>query len=190
MSSFSISIISICNQALLSLGATPIDDLSDGSVEAITCKAVWASARRALLAANNWSFARKRLSLAQDASQPAFEFQYQYTLPADLIRVVKVDHDYDYRVEGGKILTNSATCNIKYIFDNEDVTTWSDPFRDAMAARIRTDISYALTRSNTQIQTSNQILKEKIQAAKAHDGQQDYGDDFGQLPSSLLSVRG
>jgi hypothetical protein len=184
-----VSVVSICNVALLSLGANPINDLTETSVEAVACNALWDNARRSAIASNNWSFARKRLELAQDTVKPVFEYSYQYTLPADLLKLVLVYQDTDYKIEGRSIITNKPNCLIKYVYDNTDVTTWTDPFIDAMSARMRLELAYTLTRSNTQIQTSSQLYQAKLQTARTMDGQSDIPDRLGQVPPVLIAIR-
>ncbi|MHB1231586.1 MAG: hypothetical protein ACYCZQ_03245 [Burkholderiales bacterium] len=186
----SASTVAICNQALLGLGANLINSLSENSIESNACNVVWDNARRTTLSMNSWSFARKRIELGQDTTAPVFEYLYRYTLPSDLLRLVMVYQNTDYKIEERSIVTNANTCFIKYIFDNTDPATWPDYFSDLMAARLRLDLAYALTRSNTQITTSAQLFQNALRVARTLDGMIDIPDELGEEMPSMISIRG
>lgn len=183
------SVVGICNIALTSLGANPITDLSDGSTEAILCTSMWDNARRAALRLHPWNFALKRIELAPEATAPAFDYKYSYPLPADCLRVIQVFQNEDYKIENKRIITNKTTCFIRYVFDNTDIGSWDDSFKDLMAARMRFDLAYAITRSNTAVNTAAAILQDKLRAAKGVDASEDISEPFGQFDNSLVGVR-
>lgn len=60
----------ICNNALIILGAQPINSLNDSSDRALACNVVYATARDALLRKFPWNFARKQAALNQLAPVP------------------------------------------------------------------------------------------------------------------------
>lgn len=183
------SVVGICNIALVSLGANTITSLSDGTVEAVLCDSMWDNARRAVLRLHPWNFALKRLELAPEVGTPSFDFKYTFPLPADSLRVIQVFRNPDYRVEQKKIISNTSTCFLKYVFDNQDIGSWDDSFKDLMAARMRFDLAYAITRSNTAVNTAAALYNEKLKTAKGIDASEDIQEPFGQFDNALVGVR-
>lgn len=156
---------SIVNEALVLLGEARILSLDDNSKPAREAKAIYDQTRDAVLAAYNWSFAKKRLSIPALAEAPAFGYSLKYQLPGDCLRLVYVGDYYvgadltDYRgsdtseftVEGRTILANwSAPLNIIYIHRNENPNEYSAPFTQAFAARLAIKLAETLTQSNTK----------------------------------------
>lgn len=183
------SIVSICNTALTSLGANPIVSLNDGTTEALLCDSTWSQSRRAVLRLHPWNFAIKRTELAAETTAPVYDYKYSYPLPADCIRVIQVFNNQDYRVERKRIITNSETCFVKYIYDNEDIGNWEDSFIDLMSARIRLDLAYAITRSNSSVTQASALFQEKFKLAKAIDASEDIQEPFGHFDNSLIAAR-
>lgn len=183
------SIVGICNIALTSLGANPITNLSDGTQEAVLCESVWDNARRAVLRMHPWNFAVKRTEIAPETAPPTYDYLYSFPLPSDCLRVIQVFQNQDYRLERKRIITNASSCYVKYIYDCQDIGLWDDSFKDLMAARIRADIAYGITRSNTAIQTASAIFQNKLQVAKGVDASEDIAEPFGSYQSSLIGVR-
>jgi hypothetical protein len=77
------------------------------------------------------------------ASSPDFEWDYQYHLPNDFLRLISVyendgadDEDDRFVVEGRRILTNYDTCNIRYVKQLTDPTEWDELFIEIMILRL------------------------------------------------------
>jgi len=79
--------VDVCNDALSQIGASVITALDDGSVNANHCTRLYPQLRKGLLRSHHWNFAEDRIELAQDATAPAFEFSFSYTLPANLLKI-------------------------------------------------------------------------------------------------------
>lgn len=103
------SSVSICSNALLALGAHPINDFDEDTDHARLCANLYPTVRNKLLRAHLWNCAIKRVVLSPVSSAPEFGYGYQFSLPGDLIRVLSVGEsrdDIDYRIEGGCWLTS------------------------------------------------------------------------------------
>lgn len=183
------SVVNICNMAVVSLGGSPITSLTDGTVESLLCNTIWNNARRATLRAHYWNFATKRTQLAVEVTTPTYGYKYSFPLPSDCLRVIEVLDDRDYKVERKRILTNSPICYIKYIFDNEDIGQWDDSFIDLLVARLRVDLAFGITRSNSTVETAEKIYQMKLRIAKGVDASEDIPDPFGLEESALIGVR-
>lgn len=188
------STVDACNSALQKLGAGRILSLSDNTREARACNVAYDSNRRDELRKYYWSFAMKRVVLAPDATAPAFEYTYAFTLPSDFLRIILPnDATLDWKKEGKKILTNwptspqfqSATKNpntlgspslaLRYIADITDEASWDPSFYNVFSISLALDLVEELTQSNQKKQALMEEYKDAIgQARKA--------DAFEKLP--------
>ena len=96
---------------------------------------------------------------------PLFEWDLQYEMPSDFIRLVRVFEDsglageeYRFRIEGNKILTNFDTMNIRYVFRETDPTHFTELFRDVLILRLAMALYQPLAG------TKSQAAKEEIAA--------------------------
>jgi hypothetical protein len=87
----SYSQVGITNLALIKIGAKRITAMTEDSESAIVANAIWQYIRDEVLAAKDWRFAKTRVALAQNATSPAYMFDYAYTLPADFLRLARQD---------------------------------------------------------------------------------------------------
>src|SRR5262245_34886808 len=84
------SVVNICSNALLSLGAQPINDLAEDSDRARLAANLWEPVRDYVLRRHTWNCAVKRVALAPDVAAPAFDYAFQFTLPPDFMRLLSV----------------------------------------------------------------------------------------------------
>lgn len=145
---------SIANRALFKLGQSRVSNIeTDSSVNAITMNQLWDTVRDSLLQSYPWNFATKRIDLAQDASDPAWGFDAQYTLPSDCLQLLEIEDSPDYQVEGGKILCNVAdTLYIKYLYRNDSVGTYPPTFVEALAISLAIEACDKISDDNTKKQ--------------------------------------
>ncbi len=84
--------VSICNSALIKLGAERINTLDDDSKTARACKEQYPKVRDDMLRSHKWNFAIGRQSLAKSATFiPVFRFESAFPYPANVLRVLKLD---------------------------------------------------------------------------------------------------
>ncbi len=173
------STISICNRALDLLGADPILSLDDSSKSGRLCARNFAAARDAVLRAYPWNGAMKRARLAALVETPAWGYAAQYQLPSDCLRILRLDDmgETPWRIEGRRILTDAgAPLNVLYIARTDDI---DDPLlADAIAARLATDIGYAITGNASGQQAAWQLYTAKLAEARAIDAQEGTPDAF------------
>jgi len=164
--------VDICNRALQKLGAQLLTSLSDDSRNARSCNAAYSTVRDEELAANPWSFAIKRASIAADAVLPTWGRTYSYTLPADFLRLLprypEDDPDaVDWIIEGSKILTDdSAPLQIRYIAQITDTTAMPSLFREVLAAKLAVELCEDLTQSNSNKQFLLAEYEQAVRRAK------------------------
>ena len=77
--------VSICNKALMFLGAEAITSFTDGSVASDAGSSMYTELTRTTLAMYPWSFTLAKTQLARDTATPANEWTYQYIIPPDTL---------------------------------------------------------------------------------------------------------
>jgi hypothetical protein len=156
----------IANMALHHLGLERITALSDSNKRAKLLNDIFANTRDEVLSNAYWGFARRRVTIAKDATAPSFGFSARFQKPADLISVFWVDdHDPDasnnsnryhpdgldrsdtiaYREEGDYLLANADTLYMIYVKRLTDVTLFSAKFVTAFSLLLANRACYSLT---------------------------------------------
>lgn len=175
-----LSQVAICNRALQKIGAAAIIDITDTAKSAQECNRAFEPIRDALLRSHRWAFAMTRTSLAALSTVPAFGFNLQYQLPADLLRLdyfgdlfVGLDpsnyrnqSNAEFQIEGRLLLTDAhAPLHIRYVKRITDSTQFDPLFDEALAAKIAEQICEAVTQSDTKKQWCAQDFKATVAGA-------------------------
>ncbi len=177
--------VTICNLALSWLAGNLIISLDDEIKEAALCKANYEFSRDAVLETMAWTFATKRYYLTPEASNPAWGYAQQFTIPADVITVLEVSanpdapngaNDLDWRREGNKILADVSAVYMRAIFREVDTTKFSPNFVQTLAARIAAEIAIPLTESLQMLQNMEGKYKDRLMIAAGTDGLQGKND--------------
>jgi len=183
--------IDICNYALGILGAGSITSLDDDSDKAHTLKTFYYIAKDSVLEDANWSFAIKRFQPAETNTAPSFGWNYAFTIPAYIIRVIEVLRDwggatvlpyfwYDYPeefkaahvIEGNEILANDNPLFCYGIRKMDDEGGFSPLFAEAFAAKLAYLCAEPLTASNVKMQTALALYTDALKRAKNRDSMQ------------------
>lgn len=99
-------------------------------------------ALRYVLEEHRWNFAGKRAKLTELGTTPAFGWDHQYQLPADLIRIKEVNGEAieeslrSFIIEGDALLTNEDSIEITYVAEVTDPNLFSPSFADALATKL------------------------------------------------------
>jgi len=173
------SVVQICNSALNQLGASSITALTDDSKNARLCNERYTTIRDAVFRAHPWNCLIKRVQLAQDSDTPAWGFDYQYTLPADCLRILGIkDYNSDYKVEGRKLLISESSVYLIYLAQITDVNELDVLLRETISAHLAQDISYAIT-ANLQV---SKLMAEKYQAKLSEARHTDASEGYNTNP--------
>lgn len=168
----SVSETSICNSALIKVGAATIASLSDGTKNANLCQEQYPKIRDQLLCAHPWNFALKRASLAPLPSVPLFDYSNTFQLPADCLRVVRIsDPVLEWKIEGSQLLTDSSSVLIKYISHVTDPTLFEASFLTALEFRLSSELAYAISQNATLAQGLFETYKEELAVARSVNSQ-------------------
>ncbi|WP_158785144.1 hypothetical protein [Pantoea sp. BAV 3049] len=182
-----VSSVSICSNALLTLGAHPINDFNENTEHARLCANKYPTLRDDLLRKHPWNCAVKRVVLAPSTTAPAFGWAYSFTLPGDVLRILSVGMDNqpapDYQLEGRSILANTSVLPLRYIWRNEDEASWDSAMIRLMEMIVAAELAYAVTASATLQANLKNEAEFMFRQAKAQDGQENPAQELGGYPS-------
>ena len=157
----------ICSKRFVYSGDTETDLDANTTLEAKICNLNYEQTRDSLLRSHWWRFARKSVVLALDTETPPFEWDYQYILPEDFLRVISVYEGnmsninlYSYAIEGDKLLTNETTVSLRYIRKVTDVKEFDPLFTEVLVLRLAWKLIPPLAGTKTAVFT--EALKEEI----------------------------
>jgi hypothetical protein len=168
------SVVDICNSALNLLGASTISALSDDSKNARLCNQRYEPVRNRVFRGHAWNCLTKRVQLAQDSTAPVVEYSFQYTLPSDCLRVLKVhtgvtdsiESDIEYAVEGRKIKSNEGTLYLIYIAIDTDPNNYDTYLQESISHQLAADIAYAVTNNATLAKNYMERADERLREAR------------------------
>ena len=145
----------ICNQALGGIGASRIEDLDDDSrpdVQTVQCRLHYEPTRDALEQRFPWRFTRGRKTLTEDTETPDFQWGKQFVLPEDYLAKKSVyegrfsDVNFrSYDLEGGLLLTDETTIELRYIKKVTDVTKFDPLFVQLFVLQLELKLVMPLT---------------------------------------------
>lgn len=169
----------ICSLASLSVGGSTFTDLDQNLKEARACKACYDSRRQNLLRKHPWNFATRRAQPASQVTSPSFEYDYQFPLPSNCLRVLKVySQSGDYKIEGRNILYNDATIDVIYIEDIEDTDQFDPLFATALSDDIAAFIAITITGNATIAAGLADKAQKSLNEARRVDAQEGSPEQF------------
>lgn len=184
------SAVSICNLALQKLGAKRIVSFEDGTKNAHLCDGFYSQAVDEVLRMHPWNCAIHRKELAADEEAPVFGWAYQYSLPSSpyCLRVLAVQYaDYEFAIEGRKLVTNEGTCKIAYIKRIIDPNEFDSLLTEAIVARLTIKLAYPITQSVSLEDKMCKNFKHILSEARSADAQEGTPQKID--TSTLLNAR-
>jgi len=168
MSAPTVNAVTICNSALLKIGADPISSLTQPGRAALVCNTLYPYIRDEVMRATPWRFATTQAVLSLNAYSPPFDYLYAYNKPTDCLRLLWPDKpDLKWTEQNGLVLTDSNEMNMTYIFRNTDESSWDNCFTEAFAWRMGMELALALTKSVAMKQEAEKSYKESLAQARA-----------------------
>tara|TARA_Y100001951_G_scaffold52173_1_gene41274 strand:+ start:1090 stop:1671 length:582 start_codon:yes stop_codon:yes gene_type:complete len=169
------SVVDICNTALNQLGASTILTLTEDSKNARLCNARYTQIRDAVFRSHPFNCLQKRVELSSSTTTPAWGYSFQYDLPGDCLRLLRIlDYDSDHKVEGRSILSNNSSMKILYISRITDPNKYDELLRETISAALAADIAYAITSNNTTQQNMIALYQDKLRDARFVDSTEGY----------------
>lgn len=167
---------SIANGALVKLGQQLITSINDTSSNAANiCKERIANAKEVVLTSFPFNGSISRTTLAADTATPAYDYDNQFSLPTDCLRLITVEPafaDTDYALEGRKILFSGDTLEIIYIKNVTDYNELDALTNEAISCYLAYDISYLITNDNQTTERMMMMYEKTIKKAKASNNRQ------------------
>jgi hypothetical protein len=190
----SVSAVSICSNALLMNGAQTISSFGDNTERARQCANLYPTVRDYVLSSHPWNCCMKRVQLSPDETYPAYDWTYQFTLPADFLRILAVGEsgaEDPYVIEDGKILTDAGLLNLRYVYRNDNEAKWTSLLVMAVTLAMRSVLAYPVTQSTSLEQLITQSIQPILKQARAIDSQDQPPETLGDfhLQASRFSPR-
>lgn len=111
--------------------------------------------------------------------KPAFNYEYQFVLPSDYLRIISMDYgDLEFKVEDNYLISNESTAKVIYIAQITDTTIYTKMFEEALALTIAIELAYPLVQSNTLKQNLINELQVIVRDARSFDAQEGTPDSF------------
>lgn len=183
--------VAIANAALAKIG-----EFSGGRITAFTDDTRNANffaerypeLRDALLRDYVWTFAKRRVKLARSSRTPAFEWKYQYRLPADYFRFLKASNNdaghgnIRYRLEsdavdGPVVMTDVEDVYLSYIAKITNTAEMPSDFREALAFKLASECAIEFAQSNTLYDRMERKALDTIGIAKTTGAIEDYPEE-------------
>lgn len=159
------NIVQICNEAISDLPAHAIAGIEDTRTEGRECNRHLNGVVADLIASHDWTFARRRISLALVANDREGEWAYAYALPDEIVSPIVLVRDHsassagvvvtpmlywptisagyeliDYTLADNLLYTNLEFAMLEYSLDAVEPNKWHPLFQQAvirlLAARI------------------------------------------------------
>lgn len=186
------SALDICNAALSKIGEAPLDALiANESTASRLCVLHYHPARRETLCMARWTFATKHATLDNiSAEAPHSLTPYQFTLPADCLRVLEVECT-EWKMQGRRLHASCAPLPLSYIADMEDADQFDPLFMDALATRLAEKLAMPMTGNQSLRQNLHQEFHKIIlpQAATVN-AVQSFSNDTHPLLDLLRKIKG
>lgn len=184
--------VSICNLALTKLGADRITALDEDTTNGRACNAIYESIRDDVLTEHPWGFAQKRAALGLIDEDPEFTDDYVtliYQIPTDCLKVNFTNVESALvKIEGDRILSDTASLEIKYTYRNETPQQYFSKFVMALATRLAAELAYPITSSRTLAADLLALYYEKaLPSAMSADSQE--GTPLGVIQDEWLNSR-
>lgn len=195
----------VANRALLLIGQSQtLTDLdTDTSTAAYVIKAVYADCLDTVLQAGDWNFNAVRAELPEYDTTPAFDFAYQYALPADCLRTRELydagsgvsiytgyqgevrDDRARWRVETvgatDDVMQRVILCNIgpplKVVYSRKvySLPRWSPLAIEALIALLASRIAMPISQKQSTVEMALGIYRDTIASAMGRDAQEGSG---------------
>lgn len=185
--------LGLIQNALILIGDLPIDSLTGSTRAHTVANSLYGSIVQNELSKYRWGFARKKVAIKVDSTGnnqdtvTGTEWSAKYTLPTDLITLIKVNPSVPYQIIEGKIYsnfdqtyssgTNTVPTNwipnvfIDYIADVAE-STFPAYFTKMLEYRLAMDFAPAIRDSAASMQLMAQQYENASRMARCTDSQQ------------------
>ena len=152
--------LSICSDALIMLGASPLSSFSEGTDAAQICDRLYDDLKKSIIASHPWSWSFKKVQLARLTETPANEWKYAYALPGDTLAGVRAVFNtgstgvnpiqYGWEIQGDQVYTSEETIYVDYQYapgESLIPSYFVQLLKYAMAAEIAETVTDQITKA-------------------------------------------
>lgn len=165
--------LSICNSALIKLGAERITTLLDESKEAQLCNEQYSKIRDELLYGHPWNFATVSETLTTNGNEHPWNGYAEYDIPSECLRILDFDDaDMEWLVENGLLYCSDTEVNMRYIKQETDASLFSPKFSELLSLKLALELSYSMVQSAGIRETLNKEYQECLRDARSFDSQE------------------
>ena len=146
--------IQICSNALIRLGANPIQSFDEGTDIATICDTIYTAKKEYMMAVYPRRFTKKFAQLSRLTASPTAQWTYQFALPADRVmsgfaavytsanaRSIPIQ---DYTIIGNKLMSDHPTLYVEYQA-MVDEAIWAPYFVELMTLVMMDEVCFAVT---------------------------------------------
>jgi len=168
--------VSICNTALLYVGADEITAFNDASREAKICNQIYETTKLSMLQKFPWRFSLRTRQVSKLATPPAeienFRYENAFLIPAESLRIIRTDQPSDdYIIVGDNIFSNEDEIRVEMQID-PDESVLPDYFINALEFELAARLAMALTDDGGKYQIFQQKPDVELSRAKNVDSQE------------------
>ncbi len=195
-----VSKVDLCNRALVRLARNRVSDIDNPtSNEEKICAVIYDETAQEVISSGSWTSIMRRVSLSQlendddEPLAPEFGFLYTYQLPTSplCLHVVSINEcqagDYDFVVEGDRLLTNKASVSILYRAYITQTNSYDVNLQAAIVAKLTAELAQILTGNETKAQYYADKYEKLLTKHLSMNGQQ--GSNQQTVSSDLIDVR-
>lgn len=144
--------IGLLSKALILIGETPLESLSDDRYGATVGSNLFELIYENELQSNPWRFSMKKVALSRLVVTPLNQYAYAYQLPSDCLLLRHVYPRSRYEVYGDRIYSDATTVEVDYQF-KPDVTAVPAYFSTLLVYALARDMVKPITESDTGVKT-------------------------------------
>jgi hypothetical protein len=163
--------IEVANNALSELGAQLLTALPMNNLESDTVLAVYDDVYEDLLGKAPWRFATKKADLSREVTTPLNEWTYQFVLPPQCMRILRVYPHAPYEMFEGKIYSDSDALAVDFV-ERVSESLWPPPFVRLMSLELAVRMCMAITNDVALKKSLQDDTRMQFAAALAADAQQ------------------
>lgn len=181
--------IKIASDALVLIGASPLQSFDDDTVEAMAVNAVYDNTYESMLSEINWSFAKDVLQLKQLTNKPDYGYKYCYRIAGEVIKVINLNNkmNSDYKLRNRReIHTNEQLSTITALVKIPEEELPSD-FVLALKFNLAALLAPIVTDNTTASDRFMNMAKVQMGKARVRDAQQQPANYLQQ--STLVNMR-
>ena len=166
--------LSLINNALILIGDVPLTSLTSGTRAQVVATSLYDNIVENELSKFRWGFARKVAQLSLDVAAPVGnEWESKYTLPADMLNLIKLDPSINYQIIENKVYCNySGELFCDYIANIADPADWPIYFAKMIEYALAMDFAPSIRDSDSSMQNNAAAYQNASRMARFTDSQQ------------------